>query len=805
MIELEKVKELYIEALLHPDQFDPERLLSQPQSPATDDTNHSHLQTDSPEIIAPKPIKPKRHSMAAQEAGGASQHSQELPIAARFMSTTSAAYSGDGSASANSAYPQRPDSAAQHEADRQRAAGARSPYSAGLLGMSQHPTGSANSSQENKRSSIGLQRPGSGHGAFGANSRTSLAYGLGLGLGPAASPAPQGPELSNVRPGLMRPTRATTGSRGLSKVQKLRSKSKAAGQGDPLILTVPLPRSLKLVLEAISEGLVEAHALLSEALKARYEEQWPLVRSLADVFMKHSYILQHYASYVCHLQRALEELEEAALMERALRGKKLKQERLSHTVGLGRTVCALEAAALERGHGGLSIFISMPFQRLLKYPLLFQNLLFHTDPSTHEFESTVSMVVEVERLVRSIEDEKVNAEERDRTRDVFARIEGLSDRQVLRPRPDRVLIEEKALYDENARRTMSESAPKDGGNTRDASDNEGAGSGSELASGPKMGSNKWNSSPGLKAALRSKRSYRRLSDFLSSEDKGSSPSKAPNMGSKKDLWLVRFSDVEIKCQRVGVTALPMVSSAALTTSSGEVNSPDLVDAEVDFARRSKESKERLKALRNTTLRAKTRNLYRFISVVAWRNAARQSGAGQDEGGLEGLPTSHEVEEEDEEDEEGGDSSDEDGAASIGSSTSSSNGEGGGFIASDRYVRQSKLSFSYWGDKIEPRLAGNSDAVTASSVAAYRARGSQHLRGRLNEPLSASSIHAAPEPMQNAVAQMHTRGRNDKFGARLRPSQATAAAAATATASADHVSTAALASSMAVPRRQVSRP
>ena len=60
--------------------------------------------------------------------------------------------------------------------------------------------------------------------------------------------------------------------------------------------------------------------------------------------------------------------------------------------------------------------LSKPFQRLLKYPLLFQNLLFHTDPSTYEYESTLQMVAEVETIVRSIEDEKIHKEERDKTR-----------------------------------------------------------------------------------------------------------------------------------------------------------------------------------------------------------------------------------------------------------------------------------------------------------------------------------------------------------------------------------------------------
>ena len=40
------------------------------------------------------------------------------------------------------------------------------------------------------------------------------------------------------------------------------------------------------------------------------------------------------------------------------------------------------------------------------------------------------MVAEVEKIVRSIEDEKIQKEERDQTRDVFARIEGLEKVKV---------------------------------------------------------------------------------------------------------------------------------------------------------------------------------------------------------------------------------------------------------------------------------------------------------------------------------------------------------------------------------------
>ncbi|PWN48304.1 Dbl homology domain-containing protein [Violaceomyces palustris] len=723
--ELEKTTEFYINALLHPHSSTPHL------SPRV-----AQLQNLGGSLESGSHHTPRRRSSNLPKVVGAgwegeSSSSAELPIAARFMSSLSANVAPDSS-----------NLAAQAQAESQRAAGDRSPYSATFGGG----VGGGGSTASPRRLSMGGSRvsssmPSAQPLTTGHGQRGSLAQGLGIGIGigrpssgqgikvpaspaqamsAAASPAP--PVRSNAGRNVSAAFRART---------KARSSQASLDDQDPTLLTVPLPVSLRAVLESISEGLMEGHALLSDALKARYEEQWPLVRSLADVFLKHAYILKHYANYVCHLQRALEELEEAALMERALRGKKLKRERLTQTVGLGRTVAALESAAYERGECGLSIFISKPFQRLLKYPLLFQNLLFHTDPSTYEFESTVAMVVEVERMVRSIEDEKVSAEERDKVRDAFARIEGLTDKGVLKPRSDRFLVEEKALYDENPRRSVSESAPKDQGETG----NEGIASEDEMSSsertgGAAAGNGRWGSSPGLRAALRSKRSYRRLSDFLSGETQSQS-TKAPGMGSKKDLWLVRFSDVELKCQRVGVTALPMVSSTALNpptggSTSGNAQAGASSESEaLDFAARSKDSKERLKALRNTTLRAKTRNLYKFVSVVAWKNVRPgHAHSGQEEvTAPDGLPTSHEVDEECDEDEEQNDDdedSDADGldsAAAGDSSGEESSDEGeSGFINSEKYVRQSKLSFSYWGDdKVEPRVVSTSLNGAAGAV------------------------------------------------------------------------------------------
>ncbi|KAF8969998.1 hypothetical protein BDZ97DRAFT_1902375 [Flammula alnicola] len=275
-----------------------------------------------------------------------------------------------------------------------------------------------------------------------------------------------------------------------------------------------LPEDLRICLEVIDSGVFDGHKRLSEALKKRYDDQFPLVRSLADVFVSNSDIFHGYATYVLHLERALDQVD-AALSNHST--KKPKKQDAGEWQKVCKVLQKLEENASEKGETGLAITLSKPFQRLLKYPLLFQNLLFHTDPSTFEYESTLQMVAEVENIVRSIEDEKIQKEERDKTRDVFARIEGLDKvRQLALPKPSR------------------------------------------LGLSPLPGSPKPSSPPPVNPkAVRGKSSFKRLSDVLQSN----------GIGGKKDLWFVIFNDVVLQCQRTGTTSLPLVASTNSRTNS----------------------------------------------------------------------------------------------------------------------------------------------------------------------------------------------------------------------------------------------
>lgn len=354
----------------------------------------------------------------------------------------------------------------------------------------------------------------------------------------------------------------TTPPQGTRVLRKFKRSTSQASS--PLQSAVPphlLPEDLRICLEVIESGVLDGHVKLSEGLLKRYEEQYPLVRSLADVFVSSSHIFQGYATYVLHLERALEQVDNA--LSTASAAKKPKNQDAAEWLKVCKSLQRLEELAADKGETGLAITLSKPFQRLLKYPLLFQNLLFHTDPSTFEYESTLQMVAEVETIVRSIEDEKIQKEDRDKTRDVFARIEGLDKvKQLAIPKPSRLLLEERQIF------------------------------GSLHGSGSSKGSGS-SPPPVINAkGVKGKTSFRRLSDVLGT---------GSGMGGKKDLWLVVFNDVVLRCQRTGTTSLPLVSGS----NSRATSLPEM------------QGKSKYASTGRRNSHTKPRNLYKFLKIETW--------------------------------------------------------------------------------------------------------------------------------------------------------------------------------------------
>ncbi|GAA5884562.1 hypothetical protein JCM16303_000030 [Sporobolomyces ruberrimus] len=242
--------------------------------------------------------------------------------------------------------------------------------------------------------------------------------------------------------------------------------------GEPVPPPPVLPGALRSVLEA-TIGMLKGHEELSAKLKEQWEKSFPLVRGLAatwsdqvswafgldnlgvstDALMSMKpWFLQTYAAYIVSLEESLSIIDShlqshpsASPSSRQHHGlfrsaQSKKQDRLDQ--GLTLYLEYLEREAGRNGESSLSICISKPLMRMAKLPLLMQALLFHTDPTTHEWEKTRAMALEVDALVRSIEDERIEEDQRERTRDVLARIDGINDRGLMMPRSSRLLLSE---------------------------------------------------------------------------------------------------------------------------------------------------------------------------------------------------------------------------------------------------------------------------------------------------------------------------------------------------------------------------
>ncbi|GAA6011746.1 hypothetical protein JCM11491_000737 [Sporobolomyces phaffii] len=222
---------------------------------------------------------------------------------------------------------------------------------------------------------------------------------------------------------------------------------------EPVPPAPPLPRPVRAVLESTLE-MLKGHEELSAKLKEQWSKSFPLVRGLAATWSDQPWFLQIYSDYIVSLEEALDIIDahlpaahphssastspRPHLRFRSSEAK--KQDKLDER--LSRYLQHVEREAALAGESSLSICLSKPLMRMSKLPLLMQALLFHTDPTTHEWEKTRAMALEVDALVRSIEDEKIEEDQRERTRDVLARIDGINDRGLMAPRTSRVLHSE---------------------------------------------------------------------------------------------------------------------------------------------------------------------------------------------------------------------------------------------------------------------------------------------------------------------------------------------------------------------------
>lgn len=89
----------------------------------------------------------------------------------------------------------------------------------------------------------------------------------------------------------------TQGTRVLRKFRKSQTNSDVLLNG--AVAPHQLPEDLRVCLEVVESGVLDGHMKLSDGLRKRYEEQYPLVRSLADVFVSNVCLSFSHSSVTC--------------------------------------------------------------------------------------------------------------------------------------------------------------------------------------------------------------------------------------------------------------------------------------------------------------------------------------------------------------------------------------------------------------------------------------------------------------------------------------------------------------------------
>ena len=156
----------------------------------------------------------------------------------------------------------------------------------------------------------------------------------------------------------------------------------------------------------------------------------------------------------------------------------------------------LEGYAVVKEEAGLIIALAKPFHRLLKYHLFFQDPLLYIDLVALKFGAGRKIVTEIETIFGGIEDEKIQKKDYHKVWDVLGRIDGLDKvARLAVPKPSRILLEE------------------------------------------------------CRTLVKSRRTSKGLGDVVQ-------PEGSNGISERRDLWLLVFNDVVLRCQRTDTVSLP---------------------------------------------------------------------------------------------------------------------------------------------------------------------------------------------------------------------------------------------------------
>lgn len=261
--ELSKMKETFIDPLLHP--FSTSPPLPFPSSPPLG-ADYDYYRNDSP-------------------AAPAESLDDLPPIAARFMSPTPSL----GHPSASSSTRKNIDDSDDDDDPARPYLSKPSAVSRQASNHS-HPHSPYRSTPTRTSNRVGTTVP------FPSRSHQSLPHPRNQA---AASTQSLGKQSTIVEAKLSET--ATHKSGVLGRLRKTQT-TPTSLLGDSAIPPRQLPEDLRACLQVIDGGVFDGHRRLSEALKRRYDDQYPLVRSLADVFVSNvSFLSPIFASSHLHL------------------------------------------------------------------------------------------------------------------------------------------------------------------------------------------------------------------------------------------------------------------------------------------------------------------------------------------------------------------------------------------------------------------------------------------------------------------------------------------------------------------------
>ncbi|ORX66878.1 Dbl homology domain-containing protein [Linderina pennispora] len=151
-------------------------------------------------------------------------------------------------------------------------------------------------------------------------------------------------------------------------------------------LKVATPEQCDLMFGNIEEILV-LHESINAAFMERQRREYPVVSDIADELLPFVSQFKIYAKYICNQDNALRLVEE------------LKKESAHFMVFWKERQGRPECRNLP-----MESFMVLPFQRLLKYPLLLQTLLASSDDWSQEYANGKMVVEQIDAWIKKIQD-----------------------------------------------------------------------------------------------------------------------------------------------------------------------------------------------------------------------------------------------------------------------------------------------------------------------------------------------------------------------------------------------------------------